>query len=117
MCISFLIIFGNQCFWFVFFSFLAMCLVETAGVLVRYFGWWIFLFSVWGSGGPKILLLIIEWVLDVLPDFGMGFLSQDLDFLGVDCNKMFGGKVASIILLGTPWHLGVNFPYFGTNGY
>ena len=56
-------------------------------------------FSVWGSGEPKILLLIIEWVLDVLPDFGKGFLSQDLDFSGVDCNKMFGAKLASIILL------------------
>ena len=59
-------------------------------------------FSVWGSGEPKILLLMTQWVLDVFHDFGMGFPSQDLDISGVDCNKMLGAKVAFIIPLGNP---------------
>jgi len=50
-------------------------------------------FSVWGSGGAKILLLIIEWVLDVLPDFGMGFLSQDLIFWGWIAIKCLGERL------------------------
>ena len=55
-------------------------------------------FSVWGSGEPKILLLMTPWVLDVFHDFGMGFPSQDLG--------TSGAKVAFTIPLGNPWDRG-----------
>ena len=115
MCVSFLEtnVSGLYCF------FLTVCLVETAGVLVGYFGWWIFVFPSGEVGGPKILLLIIDWVLDVLRDFGMGFLSQDLGFFGGGlqsnvwgCLGCFHSSAGKSLAPGGEFSI-----YFGMNGY
>ena len=87
--------FENICFWIVW-TFLWICLVETAGALARgevgsprFYCWW--------PHGCWMCFMILEWV---------SHLKIWINAWGQGCFH------------GNPWGRGgVNFPYFGTNGY